>query len=76
MDMVSYKWLREIDMKVIGQQVKKMDKVQKFINHQDIISLLMEISMKDSSKMEIDREKANIHGLIKAIIKVNGYVIK
>lgn len=26
--------------------------------------------------MEIDREKANIHGLIKAIIKVNGYVIK
>lgn len=36
----------------------------------------MEISMKDSSKMEIDREKANIHGLIKAIIKVNGYVIK
>ncbi len=32
--------------------------------------------MKDNSKMEIDKVKVNIHGLIRVIIKANGYVIK
>ncbi len=34
------------------------------------------IFIKANSKMVIDKEKVNILGLIKVIIKVNGFVIK
>lgn len=32
--------------------------------------------MKDNSKMAIDREKVNILGLMEAIMKDNGFVIR
>ena len=32
--------------------------------------------MKDSSRMVIDKGKVNTHGLIRVIIRANGYVIK
>jgi len=40
------------------------------------MNLLMEISMMDNFRMEIDKDKAAILGLIIAIIKVNGLLIK
>lgn len=43
---------------------------------QVIIFLQTVIYMKESSKMEIDKEEVNIHGLMAVIIKDNGYVIK
>lgn len=51
-------------MKVNGHKVRKMG--------QDFIYLPMEIYMKDSLKMEIDKVKEAILGLIKVITRVSG----
>jgi hypothetical protein len=55
-------------MKVSGVKVRKMDQVY--------TSLQMVMCMRVNSKMEIDKEKVAILGLIKATIRVNGLLIK
>lgn len=55
-------------MKDNGPKVRKMAQVY--------IYLRMATFIKDSLKMEIGRDKVLILGLIKAIIKVNGLLIK
>jgi hypothetical protein len=55
-------------MKDNGPKVRKMAQVY--------IYLQMATFIKDSLKMEIGRDKVLILGLIKAIIKVNGLLIK
>lgn len=67
-DKVDSKWLLVINIKDSGLKVKKMVLAYTY--------LLTAMFMKDSLKMETGKVKEAILGLIKAIIRVNGLLIK
>jgi hypothetical protein len=64
----SFKYLKETSIEVFGKRI--------ISTARDNTNLLMAIIIKATSMKVQDMEKANIFGMIKVVIKVNGNMIK